>query len=72
MCDLHKDNVYGRPQPTVINLVEFSIDGFSLYLSKIKEKSRGVGIYVKDSLSCIECSVWDNRTFKESCWCEIV
>ena len=38
----------------------------------IEEKSRGVGIYVKDSLSCIECSVLDNRTLKESCWCEIV
>ena len=57
---------------TDINLVEFSIDGFSLFLSKIEEKSRDVGIYVKDSLSCIECSVLDNRTFKESCWCEIV
>ena len=57
---------------TDINLAEFSIDGFSLFLSKIEDKSRGVGIYVKDSLSCIECSVLDNRTFKESCWCEIV
>ena len=57
---------------TDINLVEFSIDGFFLFLSKIEEKSRGVGIYVKDSLSCIEFSVLDNITFKESCWCEIV
>ena len=32
---------------TDINLVEFSIDGFSLFLSKLEEKSRGVGIYVK-------------------------
>ena len=57
---------------TDINLEEFSIDGFSLFLSKIEEKSRVVGIYIQDNLSCIECSVLDNRTFKVSCWGEIV
>ena len=57
---------------TDLDLVEFSIEGFSLYISKVEEKSRGVGIYVKETLSSTECSVLNNCNFKESCWCEII
>ena len=57
---------------TDLDLVEFSIEGFSLYISKVEEKSRGVGIYVNETLSSTECSVLNNCNFKESCWYEII
>ena len=62
------------PKPvkaTDINAIEFQIDGYTLCLNKVEEKSRGVGIYFKENLSYTECTVLNSRPFKELCWCEL-
>ena len=52
-----------------ITIIEFQIEGYIIY---VEEKSRGVGIYIKDHLSYTECSALNNRPFKDSCWCELL
>lgn len=47
---------------------ELKIDGFSLVLGKVTEKCRGV-IYIRNGLSYRECTVLNDFTFCESCWC---
>ena len=56
---------------TELDIVEFKIDGYNMCMSKVEEMSRGVGLYIQENLAYTECSVLNNKPFKESCWCEL-
>ena len=56
---------------THIKNVEMKLEGYAYFHGKISEKSRGVCIYCKESLSAQDCKLLNDDVYEESCWCEI-
>ncbi|WAR15881.1 hypothetical protein MAR_030475 [Mya arenaria] len=54
---------------TNIDCCEYSMKGFTCFKSEIEESSRGVVIYVRNTIPAEYCSVLKHNKFKESVWC---
>lgn len=54
---------------TNIDCCEYSMKGFTCFKSEIEESSRGVVIYVRNTIPADYCSVLKQNKFKESVWC---
>ena len=56
---------------THIKNVEMKLEGYTYFHGRTSEKSRGVCIYCKESLSAQDCKILNDDVYEESCWCEI-
>lgn len=51
----------------IIENAEFSIPGYTMFMNNAP--SRGVAIYVKNSVNAVECEDLNKHPFKEAVWC---
>jgi len=57
--------------PTNIHCNEYKLSEYNCFSGNITESSRGVLIYVKDTIPAESCHVLESLPFKESTWCEL-
>ena len=50
---------------------EYTLKGFQCFTAKLNDSSRGVVIYVKDTISAEYCKVLNDTEFCESVWCTL-
>lgn len=58
-------------KPTNIHCNEYKLHSYNCFTGNVTDASRGVFIFVKDSIPAESCHRLENLPFKESTWCEL-